>query len=106
MKTRGARLRFSAIVSAGVSLGVAGLFFLAGEFAASGNGSTYHLSRIEPRDAVNAVCVLFWIAFGVFLMTYLWTAKASMMDEKLARIAGRFMDARRATLLRARSRRR
>ena len=106
MKTRAGRLRFAAVVSAVVSFGLAGVFFLAGELASAGDGAVYHLSRIEPRDAVNAICVLFWIAFGVFLTAYLWTAEASMMDEKLARIAGRFMDARRATLLRARSRRR
>ena len=100
------RLKFAAAVSAAAAFVLAGMMFLTGELAALGDGALYHTSRIEPRDAINATCVLFWIVLSIFALTHLHWSEADRREELCAHLARNWMERRRSRLLRRATRRR
>lgn len=105
--TTARRWAFAVVVSAATSFAIGGLVYLAGWLAKFGSQDMPHMAEVDPEHAINATCVLFWIVLAILYFTHVHQNDEDRNDERRALIAEAWLKTgRRASLLRAQSRRR
>ena len=102
----GRRWRQALLWAAIVSFLIGLLLFAWGQTATIDAYYADQPSPIELRDAINVIAVVFWLTFAVFYLIHVRRSDDDLHEERSAAIAEAWMDRRRLSLLRGRSRRR
>ena len=99
-------MRRALLWSAIASFLIGMLLYAWGQTATGDPFLAYRTFAIEFADAINIISVVFWLVFALFYFIHIRRSEHDLTEEKCAAIAEAWLDGRRASLLRGRSRRR